>query len=177
MKYKNKTTFVWCAVYGDHFVSGGGRSPSATTNSVISSHSWPDCGGFIIVYCRGVIDSLIVLIQYSVKKLLIFWICRYSLNLNVENKQTSFWRLFWHQAPYFVIVNHCAYIFAQTYHWLLCHVSGMWMRGWNWMHSSREKQRFLWQVKICLFHNMQWSMLIKGSGMKPRKLLIYYEWF
>ncbi len=57
IRYKNKTTFVWCDVCGDHFVCGGGRSPSpcglrwssTTTNSVISSHSSPDFGGFIII--------------------------------------------------------------------------------------------------------------------------------
>ncbi len=53
IRYKNKTTFV-C---GDHFVCDG-RSPwprelrwcPSTTNSVISSHSSPDCGSFIIIF-------------------------------------------------------------------------------------------------------------------------------
>ncbi len=59
VRYKNKTTFVWCTVCGDHFICGGGRSPSpcglrwssATTNSVISSYSSPDCGFFVISSC------------------------------------------------------------------------------------------------------------------------------
>ncbi len=56
IRYKNKTTFAWCAVCWDHFVCGGGRSPSPcwlwwssdTTNSVISSLSSQDFCDFII---------------------------------------------------------------------------------------------------------------------------------
>ncbi len=46
--YYNKTTRVWWAVGGDHWVCGGGRS-APTTNKVISTYSTSDEGGFIFI--------------------------------------------------------------------------------------------------------------------------------
>ncbi len=57
----NKTNIVWWAVWGNRWVCGGDRSPepagqrwsAPTTNSVISTYSTSDEGGFVFISYKG----------------------------------------------------------------------------------------------------------------------------